>query len=606
MSTNVGAPFRDSRRLTGNNLYFDGPGAALEVPFKQSRAGAVNAAMLQRWRDNVAQLRSTLGWADGAVFVREHRSGAALAFAAPIDQLYTAAEANEWALYAALGLHADDTPVADDNAPPRPHVAHFDHNEALRQLHAMAQTEAKPALIALLDAAQARGVPAYADDDEVSIGDGEHAQVWPVSALPDSNAVPWNTLHAIPKAVVTGSNGKTTSVRLLAAMLRAHGLTPGYSSTDGLMVDGECIDSGDYSGPVGARTVLRHPHVQAAVLETARGGLLRRGLVAGDARVALVTNISADHFGEYGVHTLDDIASVKLTVAKSLADDGVLVVNADDAVLMRGTEALRARHRIGCFAMTLATARSATDGLACGVENGHLVLTDGDAVHDLGDVVEMPLTLRGSAGYNIANIAGASLAAFVLGIAPAKIADVLAWFGNDSQDNPGRLQQWRFGDDAHPLRVLLDYAHNPDGLRGLLQVAQGQRGHGRLALILGQAGNREDEDIRALADVAADARPDRVWLKDIGGEYLRGRPPGEIAAILFAALRARGIAAEALPVCLDEAEASREALAWARAGDTLVLPVHELSARDAVVALLERLRSHGWQPGQHLPEPPEL
>ncbi|MGV8922945.1 MAG: Mur ligase family protein [Thermomonas sp.] len=602
----MSAPFHDSRRLTGNNLYFDGPGAALEVPFKQASGVAVDAAMLQRWRDNIARLRSTLGWADGAVFAREHRSGASLAFAAPVDQLYTAAEANEWALYSALRQHADDTPVEDDNAPPRPHVAHFDVDEALRQLHALAQAEAKPALIALLEAARSHGVPAHADDDDVSIGEGQHAQVWPLPELPEIHAVPWAALHAIPKAVVTGSNGKTTSVRLLAAMLRAHGSTPGYSSTDGLMVDGECIDAGDYSGPVGARTVLRHPRVQAAVLETARGGLLRRGLVARDARVALVTNVSADHFGEYGIHTLDDIAAVKLTVAKSLADDGVLVVNADDAVLMRGAEALRASHRIACFAMTLATARAASDGLACGVEDGRLLLADGNAVHDLGDVAEMPLTLRGSAGYNIANIAGAALVAFVLGIAPTEIAGVLAQFGNDSRDNPGRLQQWRFGDDAHALRVLLDYAHNPDGLRGLLQVAQGQRGHGRLALILGQAGNRGDEDIRALADVAADAQPDRVWLKDIGGEYLRGRPPGEIAAILFAALRSRGIAAEALPVCLDEADASREALAWARAGDTLVLPVHELSARDAVVALLERLRSEGWQPGQRLPEPPEL
>jgi cyanophycin synthetase len=602
LSTSVGTPFADSRRLTGSNLYFDGPGAALET----APGLVIDASMLQRWRHNIARLRTALGWTIGAVIVREHRSGAALAFAAPIDQLYTAAEANEWALYAALGQLADDTPVDDESESPRPHVAHFDDYEALRQLQALAQAEARPALIALLDAAQARGIPAHADDDEVSIGEGQHAQVWALPELPEIDAMPWNTLHTIPKAVITGSNGKTTSVRLLASMLRAHGLTPGYSSTDGLMVDGECIDAGDYSGPVGARTVLRHPRVQAAVLETARGGLLRRGLVARDASVALVTNVSADHFGEYGIHTLDDIAAVKLTVAKSLAEDGVLVVNADDAVLMRGAEALRPRYRFACFAMTLETARAASDGLACGVNEGHLLLADGDAMQDLGDVIEMPLTLRGSAGYNIANIAGASLAAYALGIMPTEIASVLAHFGNDSCDNPGRLQQWRFGEDSHALRVLLDYAHNPDGLRGLLQVAQGQRGHGRLALILGQAGNRDDEDIRALADVAADARPDRVWLKDIGGEYLRGRPPGEIAAILFAALRSRGMAAEALPVCLDEAEASREALSWARAGDTLVLPVHELSARDAVVALLERLHSDGWQPGQRLPEPPEL
>ncbi|MEO6227865.1 MAG: Mur ligase family protein [Thermomonas sp.] len=598
-------PFRDSRRLTGNNVYFDGPGAALEVPFKQASGIVVDDAALQRWRTNIDRLRDALGWAEGAVVMRMHRTGASLAFAAPIDQLYTAAEANEWALYAALGVRAGAAPIDDESESPRPHVAHLEERESLRQLHALAQAEANPALIVLLDAAQALGIPAHADDDELSIGEGAHARNWPVSALPAIDDVAWPELRAIPKAVVTGSNGKTTSVRLLAAMLGAHGLRSGYSSTDGLMVDGECIDAGDYSGPVGARTVLRHPNVQAAVLETARGGLLRRGLVARDARVALVTNVSADHFGEYGIHTLDDIAAVKLTVAKSLADEGVLVLNADDAVLMHNANALREKHRVACFAMALADARKASDRLACGVEDGCLRLADGDATHDLGDVSEMPITLRGSAGYNIANIAGAALAAYVLGITPVEIADVLARFGNASSDNPGRLQQWRFGDETHALRVLLDYAHNPDGLRGLLQVAQGQRGNGRLGLILGQAGNRGDEDIRALADVAADAGPDRVWLKDIGGDYLRGRPRGEIAAILFAALRSRGMAAEALPVCLDEAEASREALAWARAGDTLVLPVHEPSARDEVVSLLERLRSDRWKPGQRLPELPE-
>ena len=227
-------PFEDSRRLTGANLYFDAAGAALEiapgVPF--------DAATLQCWRGNIARVRAALDWPDGAVFVREHASGASLAFAAPLDQLYTATEANEWALYAALGLRADDTPVDEDAEHPRPHVAHFDDDEALRQLRALAEAEAKPGLIALLEAAHAHGVPAHADDEALSLGEGEAAQSWPLEALPGIDAVPWPRLRGVPKAVVTGSNGKTTTVRLLAAMLGAHGLRAGYSSTDGLFVDG--------------------------------------------------------------------------------------------------------------------------------------------------------------------------------------------------------------------------------------------------------------------------------------------------------------------------------------------------------------------------------
>ena len=594
-------PFEDSRRLTGANLYFDGPGAALEAPLKPARGIAFDAQTLQRWRDNIGRLRSALGWPDGAVFVRQHLSGVSLAFSAPIDQLYTAVEANEWAWHAALGLRASDAPVDADSTPARPHVAYFDDAAALRQLQQLARAEAKPAMLELIEAAHARSIPAHADDDALSLGEGASSQTWPLNALPALDAVPWPQLQAIPKAVVTGSNGKTTTVRLLAAMLRAHGLRSGYSSTDGLVVDGQRIDAGDYSGPVGARTVLRHPQVQAAVLETARGGLLRRGLVVDDARVAVVTNVSADHFGEYGIHTLDDIAAVKLVVAKALAADGVLVLNADDAQLVQRAAAMPT-VRIAWFALELATAR-ARALLACGARDGHLWLEADGREYDLGDINAMPLTLSGSARYNIANIAGAALAAFVLSVAPEHIAQVLARFGVDPGDNPGRLQRWVLGDAARAVQVLLDYAHNPDGLRGLLQVAAGLRDGGRLGLILGQAGNRGDDDVRELAVVAAQAKPDRVWLKDIGGDYLRGRAPGEIAAILFGALRAAGIPASALPVCLDEALAACEALQWARAGDLLVLPIHEPVARDAVVALLDQLQATGWRAGDGLPVP---
>lgn len=591
-------PFRDSRRLTGRNLYFDVAGAALET----APALAFDAGTLRRWRDNIARVRAALGWADGAVVAREHASGASLAFAAPADQLYTATEANEWALHAALGLRAGAAPVDPEGDDPRPHVAHCDDDDALRQLRALARAEAKPRLVALLDAACRRGVPAHADDEALSIGEGEAARTWSLDALPAPDAVPWPALRAIPKAGVTGSNGKTTTVRLLAAMLRSYGLRTGHSSTDGLVVDGECIEAGDYSGPVGARTVLRHPRVQAAVLELARGGLLRRGMSASQLRVAVVTNISADHFGEYGIHTLDDIAAVKLVVAKALAPDGVLVLNADDASLVRHA-ASTGVARIGWFALGLEDARR-RGPLACGMRGDRLVLSVDGVDHDLGDVAGMPITLGGSARFNISNVAGAALAGHALGVPADTIAAVLARFGAAPGDNPGRLRHVRLGrgGGGGAVQVLLDYAHNPDGLRGLLEAADGLRGDGRLGLVLGQAGNREDRDIRDLARVAAQARPDRTWLKDIGGEYLRGRAPGDIAAILSDALVAAGVAADTLPVCLDEALAAREALQWARGGDILVLPIHDPAARDKVVALLETLQATDWQAGQSLPE----
>ncbi|MEO6263991.1 MAG: Mur ligase family protein, partial [Luteimonas sp.] len=394
-------------------------------------------------------------------------------------------------------------------------------------------------------------------------------------------------------------NGKTTTVRLLAAMTRAQGWHTAHSCTDGVFFDGEPLESGDFSGPTGTRTALRQPRAQAAILEIARGGLLRRGLAICRAHVAVVTNISADHFGEYGIHDLDDLTAVKLSVAQAIGADALLVLNADDPVLVRRSQALSCPT--GWFALDFDLASLAAHrergGATCGVRAGRLLLSGDGAVQDLGEIATMPLTLSARAAYNIANIAAAALAAPALGIASETIARVLSRFGAAPADNPGRLQHWRFGG----LQVYVDYAHNPEGLHGLLQ-ATGARGRkGRLAIILGHAGNREDDDLRAVAAAAAAFAPELVVLKDIGG-YERGRADGEVAAIMQAQLRAAGLPADAIETQLDEVAAARRPLEWARDGDLVVLPVHELAARAEVVALLDTLQSQHWQPGAPLPE----
>ncbi len=592
-------PFEESRRLTGCNPYFAGTGAALEA----ARGLAFDEAALERWWRNVRDARAALGWPDGEIVVRAHASGASLAFAAPMDRLYAATELNEWAWYDALGLRPADPPeAAEGDAPPRPHVAGFARSEALAKLRELAAGEARPALLALQAAADAHGVPLLADDDAVSIGAGAHGREWAIDALPSPDDVDWSALRAIPTALVTGSNGKTTTVRLLAAMCRAHGWPPGYSSTDGVYFDGEALEAGDFSGPAGARAALRQPRARAAILETARGGLLRRGLALCRADAAIVTNISADHFGEYGIHDLDDLAMVKLTVARAVADGGLLVLNADDACLL--AQAVRfTGQRLGWFSLDaghpVLAAHREQGGATCGVRDGHLMLHVDGTPHDLGAVADMPLTLGGQAGYNVSNLAGAALAATGLGIPVAAIAQVVRAFGASRGDNPGRLQHWPIGG----VEAVIDYAHNPDGLHGLLRAVGADRRGARMAIVVGHAGNREETDLRAVAATAAGFAPDLVVLKSAEG-YLRGRTSDEVPAIMRDELLRLGMDAAQVLVELDEVEAARRALAWARSGDLVVLPTFDRGARERIEAMLAQMESAGWRAGDAVPDAP--
>ena len=535
-----------------------------------------SAAQCQSWQARVASMLVRLGWPEPEISALEHRVGASLAFSAPMDVLLTATEVNEWAWLGAA--------QASDLAPLSPGFPSLSDRACAEQtLQRMAAAEARPALRLLAQESERRRIPCLVDDEIVSLGAGEGGQSWPIDAPPASPV--WEQLSDIPTALVTGSNGKTTSVRLIAAMLAAAGKRSGFNCTDGVFIDGEAVLSGDYSGPGGARAVLRDHRVQAAVLETARVGILRRGLAVHRAKVGLVTNISADHFGEYGVNSLADLAKVKLVLAKAISADGLLVLNADDASLCAQAGALKVP--LAWFGMDIdgpaLRIAIASGRPVAGYRDGRLFLQQGSSAFDLGVAGDMPLTLGGTAIYNLANIAGAALAAWALGAAPEGIRELLRAFGNSRKDNPGRLERWCI-DGAS---VLVDYAHNPEGLAGLLAVAEGLRSpEGRLSLLLGQAGNREDSAIAALAATAAAARPVRVLLKDIDG-YLRGRAQGEVAALLSRQLQLHGISADAIGIELSEVEAARQLVEAAGPGDVVVLPVHNLEARARLVTWLD-------------------
>ncbi|MCH6572867.1 MAG: Mur ligase [Proteobacteria bacterium] len=551
----------DSRRLTGPGLVWDRPAAVVDVRLHSEEADT----LIQAWREKVREIMDRLGLKHESIKVRRFSDGASLAISAPVDALYTATEINDWAWAAVTGKTADDE-VPETLAKAK-----------LRLAKALAE-ERNPRLIALAAEAEKRGLPWLSDDEELTLGLGVNGQSWPVDRLPEIPAVDWNRLGRIPLALVTGTNGKTTSVRFLTRMARAAGQTVGVSSTDWIAVDDDILDRGDWSGPGGARSVLRDRRVSMAILETARGGLLRRGLGVAHADAALITNIAEDHLGEFGVMDLDELAEVKWIVTSVLGDNGTAVLNAEDEKL--ASRGLAARFRVTWFSLDpeLPLVREAArlKQTVVVLRDRHLVLIENGQEIPILETGEIPLAMDGAARHNIANALGAIGLASALGLPREAMAEGLRETG--PEDNPGRCNLFAI-DGAD---VLVDFAHNPHGIAAIFELARARPAKRRLMLI-GQAGDRSDDAIGELAASAWSIGLDKVFIKEMP-EYARGRPPGEVAGLIKNALLACGADDEQLDYFATEPEAVSAALEWAQPGDLLILFIHEQI--DEVLAML--------------------
>jgi cyanophycin synthetase len=569
----------DSRRLTGPNLLLDGPGAIVEAPLGGSASGPGAAdAVVALWRERARRLLDAIGWGGERLATRRHAGGLSLAFSAPFDALYAATDVAEEAWRAteeALGRPSSGQPA------PR-------FQETAARLRETIAAERNPRLAALAAAAAARGVAFLWDADQATVGLGAGSASWPIAGLPSPREVDWAAVRDVPVALVTGTNGKTTTVRLLAAIAEAAGRVAGLTSTDRIAVGGETIDRGDFSGPGGARALLRDRRVELAVLETARGGILRRGLALAAADAAAVTNVAADHLGEYGIDDLAALAAAKRVPVRAVRPGGTAVLNADDPELARGGPAA-ARVAIAWFGLDpenpLLATHLAAGGAAALLDDDGLVLAAAGRRRVVARLADLPITFGGAARHNAANALAAAALAQALGLPDGAIARGLASVGGTAADNPGRANLFELAG----ARILLDYAHNPHGLASLLHLAAALPAARRL-LTLGQAGDRDEAAIRELAATAWRLRPDRVVVKELPA-MLRGRPLGEVPAILEDELRRRGASPEALSYAPTELAALEQALAWARPGDLVILLVHK--DRDEVLA---RLAAAGARP----------
>ncbi len=539
--------FLDARRLTGPNLFGPGPGAILDVRCTPDEA----RALIDSWEKHIGRLLDALGWENVPALHRQFIGGVSLVLPARIDALYTASAVTEWA----YALCAAD--LTGSAAP--------DFDTTLAATRQATEAEANPPLLALEDTATARETAFLWDDDEVSLGHGRYSHCWPIDALPSPESLKWTQYRQVPVALITGTNGKTTTVRLAAHILRDTGKTVGMSSTESISINELIVERGDWSGPGGARAVLRNSDVEIAILETARGGLLRRGLAVTEADVALITNVAEDHFGDFASQSLDELLDIKWIVSKAVAKRGTLVLNADDALLVARSNTHAGR--IDWFSLdagnTFLKGGTAKGCRALVLSGEDLVMIDKGQRQVVCRVSEIPITLQGAAHHNIANALAAAAVTLRLG---ATLEQVRAGLKTMSpQKNPGRSNLY----DVQGFRVLVDFAHNPHAMRALFVIARSLPANRRI-LCFGQAGDRTDEQIRELARSAWAIGLDRIVISELAA-YARGRGPGEVHAILRDELQRSGAHSDQILYFEKESESFDAALQWARPGDLVIL-----------------------------------
>ena len=378
----------------------------------------------------------------------------------------------------------------------------------------------------------------------------------------------------IPVASVTGTNGKTTTTRLLGHIGMTAGLVTAWSSTDGVVVQGEMVEPGDYSGPAGARQVLSTPGVQLGILETARGGMLLKGMGVSVNDVSVVTNVSADHLGLQGIDTVDQLAEVKAIVTKITKPTGWVVLNGDDPRVWAMRAGIKARPWVFSLDADSPALRESFNlgGRGITVLDGDMVVLqpNGEADH-LTPVVDVPVTLSGLSEHNIANALAAAAAALGLGLPRKAVVEGLRTFAPDPRHNPGRMNVYSLPLAGGKVTVIIDLAHNEAGLEALLRVAEGLRPPGSAVhLGLGSAGDRTDDILQGLGELAG-RRADRVSAVH-KASYLRGREMEDLEAQLRIGLARVGVAE--IDSYQTELEGLQAMVATAGRGDVLAAMVH--------------------------------
>jgi UDP-N-acetylmuramyl tripeptide synthase len=552
------------RRITGPNLLWDEPGAMVDVFVEEVNKQQV----AECWQSWVVKFQPMFGWKYESSAFRIHEEGINLAVSAPMDALYVACDMAELAW---------DCCVAQTSSLDLP-----DWQSKVNALKHALEEEVNPDLLALMQQAKHNHVDCISDDDEVSCGMGPNVHVWPVRALPEPSTLTWSDYASIPRAFITGTNGKSTSVRLAASIAQAANIVAGVTSTDFIRVGDDIIDEGDYSGPGGARMLLRDKRTELAFLEVARGGILRRGLPVEKVNAALITNVASDHLGQYGINTVEALAQTKFVVAKGLDEEGVLVLNADNQLVVEQSRHLNNNPQLCWFSLSeqhaLIQKQLANGGRAVFVRDDVFVYHHNGEFTTVVKVTEAPMTFGGSAKHNIQNALGVIGLTQALKLPLSAIQQGLKSFGSSAADNPGRGNQY----EVKGVKVIVDFAHNEHSMKAVVDMVKHQPANKRFVMF-GHAGDRSDQEIRDLTLAVAELEPDYYIVSEIEC-YLRGREIGDVPAVVIDCLEDKQISSDQVKVVGDPLQGTQYALSRAQPGDSILLFV--LDMRKEIHALL--------------------
>ncbi len=401
---------------------------------------------------------------------------------------------------------------------------------------------------------------------EVNAAPGFRMHLAPSEGLPRNVAAPVVDMlyptgkeFRIPIIALTGTNGKTTTTRLLAHIVKNNGKRVGFTTSDGIYIQNTLLEKGDTTGPMSAEFILKDPTVEFAVLETARGGILRSGLGFGTCDIGVLTNIKEDHLGMNDIHNLKDLTRVKRVVLDSVKKDGWCILNADDEYSMRIKDDLRSK--VALFSLDENNPhikKFAREGrVTCVYEEGFVTIKKGEWKIRIEKVKNIPITMEGKARFMIANVLAASLAAYVYGFEIPNIALALTTFIPSAQLTPGRLNVFNFKN----FKVMIDFAHNPAGYEAIEDYLKNVDSNKKIGIISG-VGDRRDNDIRECGKIAA-RMFDHIIIRN--EKHLRGRTEDEINGLIIEGIHSvdKSVSYEIIP---KEIDALKHAMSLAEEG----------------------------------------